>query len=802
MRDPLQRTDPLRQLAALLALGAGSGCFSPTDQPLPAEDTEEPTGTGASDGLDDMSVDDGSTDPDDPGDPGPNERPVARPDGPYLAPADVVLEVDAAQGVLSNDEDADADPLTIEAGELRTEHDGVVRMRGNGSFDYEPSPTLPYGTDSFEYTVVDEHGARASARVRVVVEPTGGVVNLGALGPRGRIVSGIVADHDVGGDIAGVGDINGDGFDDLLVTSAEPASHLIYGGPGTFEPGTARGHALGIDQADVHFVGGEGSRHTVAAAGDVDGDGFADLLIGNYEAADETGRVYLIYGGADFPQTYHLDSAPVVLRGIAPGDRAGYSMAGAGDIDGDGFDDILVGAPRANPALMDRAGEVYMVRGGPDLLGELELAAADARLTGHAELDEAGISVAMAGDVDGDGFDDILVGAWLADPGGRTNAGEAYLVLGGEGLVGTQSLSAAQTRFAGVMGNDRAGISVSGAGDFNGDGLADVLIGAHQSVTHRPGEAALSLGSRDPAPQIDLPDAELHIIGLAPSDRLGTSVSGVGDFDGDGFDDILVGAHAADPADDNATGEAYLLLGRADLAGHSGLANSALRLQGPVATGHAGRVVAAAGDVDGDGFADLMIGAEQVDLGEVHSAGQVYVVRGDDLRARVTMLGHSGTDTLIATGGFVSDALVAGRGDDTLLSDGGLDVLLGGQGDDTLTLANDRFFRIDGGHGHDTLTLVANVELDLSDPADRRVLGIERVMLAPGGASALRLSDLQARRLAPGVAVLVVDGDDDDELWLEGSWTGPTPNGQYSEYVSTPTGARLAVDPRVDVFLR
>ncbi|MDA0668050.1 MAG: hypothetical protein O3A50_09780, partial [Planctomycetota bacterium] len=164
---------------------------------------------------------------------------------------------------------------------------------------------------------------------------------------------------------------------------------------------------------------------------------------------------------------------------------------------------------------------------------------------GQASYDLLGFSVSGAGDVDGDGFDDLIVGALWADPGGLTEAGSAFVYSGATGSLIWQ--------FDGQASADQLGRSVSGAGDVDGDGFDDVIVGAHGAD---PG------GLSDAGSAFVYSGATGSLIwqfdGQASSDILGISVSGAGDVDGDGFDDVIVGAPSADPGGVSSAGSAYV----------------------------------------------------------------------------------------------------------------------------------------------------------------------------------------------------------------------------------------------------
>ena len=277
------------------------------------------------------------------------------------------------------------------------------------------------------------------------------------------------------------------------------------------------------------------------------------------------------------------------------------------------------------------------------------------------------------------------------------------------------------------------------------------------------------------------------IIGAAAHDMSGWSVSGAGDVNGDGFDDLIVGAPAADPGD---PGIGYVVFGKSDGAAvdlSALCAADGFLIVGAAADDGAGHSVRAAGDVNGDGFADLIVGAPTADPFGRSDAGAGYVVFGGDFNGSMVRVGGVGDDSI--AGGAGADRVVGGAGDDTLVGGGGADVLYGGAGDDVIAVSELGFRRIDGGTGTDTLRLEGTgLTLDLV-ASDLPIRSIERIDLA-GGGNALRLSalDLQrlteARHLEPGETAdgnltLRVLGGATDRVDLSG--TGWTPGGDLTD---------------------
>ena len=322
-----------------------------------------------------------------------------------------------------------------------------------------------------------------------------------------------------------------------------------------------------------------------------------------------------------------LSAADYSFVGENAFDHAGFSVSSAGDVDGDGLDDLLVGALYNNDG-GGNAGKAYLILGAS--LGStspIELSAADYSFVGEDANDYAGKSVSSAGDVDGDGLDDLLVGAY---GNGDDAVGKVYLILAASlGSSSTIDLSAADYSFVGENDPDQAGWSVSSAGDVDGDELADLLVGApfNNDGGFSAGKAYLILGASlgsSSSSSIDLSAADYSFVGENADDGAGQSVSSAGDVDGDGLADLLVGA----PFNTDGgyrEGKAYLILG-ASLGSTSTIDLSAVDYSfvGD-AYDFAGSSISSAGDVDGDGLADLLVGAPYNDDAGTN-AGKAYLI--------------------------------------------------------------------------------------------------------------------------------------------------------------------------------
>ncbi len=357
----------------------------------------------------------------------------------------------------------------------------------------------------------------------------------------------------LGWSVASAGDVDGDGLDDVLVGSyiadtfdqQTGATYLFYGAS------LAAGGSLSASDADVVFQGEwafDWSGWAFAGADDVDGDGRDDLLFGGYgnnDTAGDAGNAYLFFA-TSIPAsgTVWLGDADVQLPGVAQFDLAGWWVALLPDIDGDGGAEIAVGAKSASVTGFE-AGAVYVVYSSRAVLGgTIPLATADVTLHGLAAGDHVGRQFASAGDVDGDGLGDLLIGARFAD-GAQEDGGAAYLLLGSTLVAGGASLAAADVTFTATQASQRVGGSVASAGDVDGDGLDDVLIGAFgdEEGGEFGGKAFLFLGSTLAAGgDLSVAGADAAFVGEEAGDTVGGALCRGGDFDGDGRDDLIIGA--------------------------------------------------------------------------------------------------------------------------------------------------------------------------------------------------------------------------------------------------------------------
>ncbi len=432
---------------------------------------------------------------------------------------------------------------------------------------------------------------------------------------------GEVVEEKAGFDVTGVGDVDGDGLDDLLVTADTSGANGMDSGQAylLLAAGLGAPGISSLGSADYVFAGESEMDllgHSSAQMGDLDGDGRGDFLITAYVDAVEgqdVGSAYLVLG-ADLGEagSFALDAASYKLVGEADFDRMGHGAACAGDVDGDGLPDLLLGAYGNNEGGGADAGKAYLLLGSGLAPGSGSVVDADYAFLGENPGDKAGVDVSAAGDVDGDGRSDLLISAkWNSDGGLR--AGKAYLWLAGSLVSGSRSLAEADYQFVGVEADDICCIG-SYAGDVDGDGRGDFLLGAQvdELKDDGPGRAHLFLGATlEAGGSRPLTSADLVLYGEENGDAAGISVASAGDMDRDGRDDLFVGAFRHDSmGEDQGGGAAYLLLAATLWSGEiRGLVDADYTFLGDTAFGAAGRAVGSAGDVNGDGLLDLLVGA-------------------------------------------------------------------------------------------------------------------------------------------------------------------------------------------------
>lgn len=502
-------------------------------------------------------------------------------------------------------------------------------------------------------------------------------------GRNGVTIIGIDFDDQTGVSVGGMGDLNGDGIADVVIgapdtsvagtdTDGKETSGIDDAGTTYVVFGSAEEFPASISLADLNGVNGfivngfavdDRSGTSVKIVGDVNGDGIHDLVIGAPGAdpneSPDAGQAYVVFGSTEgFPAIIDLAALDGVngftINGSEKFGGLGVSVSTAGDLNGDGLTDLVFGGDAATPAADGETGDeggggTLVVGRSHVVFGQSEgfAAVVDVTgldgtngfvLTGPALGDRSGFSVAMAGDLNGDGIDDLAIGAPAAggvedsesDGEVTEGAGRVDVVFGrAEGFEASVDLGALDGTDGfvvnGVAAGDLAGFSVAAAGDINGDLIDDLLIGAPGADPNDAAEAGqvyAVFGSSEGFPaSVDLADLDggngFALNGIDVDDRSGFAVGGIGDVNGDGRDDLLIGAPGATPNGINEAGQSYVVFGRsegypaslelADLDGSNGFV-----INGVFFNDGSGYSVGGAVDFNGGGVDDFIIGAPQI----------------------------------------------------------------------------------------------------------------------------------------------------------------------------------------------
>ncbi len=496
----------------------------------------------------------------------------------------------------------DASGLTLTAVTFESNQAGAkmgYSVASAGDFNGDGFSDVVVGIPYYDQSAVDE--GRANLYLGSNTFFTSPITAYGMISGKAGALMGIT--------VATAGDMNGDGFSDVLVGSPLAESGQSTEGIVTCYKGNANGTPtdwtiLQIDQAGAQFG------YSIASAGDVDADGYSDIIVGarwytNGQGQEYEGGAFIYRGSAG-----GLLGSPTIIEGNQSNAAMGNKVSSAGDVNGDGYSDVLISA-YLKDGLMKDEGLVYLHLGSQTGINTQPKTI----FYGGHENDHMGSSIACAGDVNGDGYSDILIGAEYYDIG-QFNEGAVFVYQGSkDGIVAGPISTLESNQVDGWFGT-----AVASAGDVNGDGYSDIIIGCYTYDNGQTDEGHVFI-YHGGAEGIGTKDA-VTVSNNKTSAQMGLSVAGAGDVNADGYDDVIVGAPTFD---DGQVGEgaAFVYYGSID-----GLVTNTYHLlQKDQANSYFGGSVAGAGDVNGDGFDDVLVGAKEFTLGESNE-GVVFIYLG------------------------------------------------------------------------------------------------------------------------------------------------------------------------------
>ncbi|MBM4365434.1 MAG: hypothetical protein FJ102_04415 [Deltaproteobacteria bacterium] len=469
--------------------------------------------------------------------------------------------------------------------------------------------------------------------------------------------SGVVTDYDdaswyglttsdqLASGLAGVGDLDGDGADDIgLGAHLYDTSYAANTGAAWFMSGASASGSTQLTQTVTaiatvrgvyRFSAVDYMGYQLDGAGDFDNDGELDVVVGAYNTRVNNGTSYgaageaIVFSAPSGDLTRGSSSAVLVVQGNSSSEYVGYDVSGGYDVDGNGVPEVLVGGYGYDYGGTTNTGAAGLFYGGSG--GTVLLSSADVLFYTSTASDQTGQVLAMVPDLGGDGRDEMVICAYKGD-GNGSNDGIAYVVFG-DGSLASGHLSTVADVVIEGSGTTDAELcrSVDTAGDYDGDGDNDLVVGAHQetvtigSSSYSDAGAAYvfsALGS-----SMSVADATVTLTGNAANLNFGRSVAGGGDFDGNGTDDVIVGASGYDSPASNAGG-AFLWYGPI-ASGTYALDEADFAVTGVFSSDALGGQLAFAGDTDADGFDDFLVGASGWDQGTSGSSyGGTWLIRG------------------------------------------------------------------------------------------------------------------------------------------------------------------------------
>eukprot|EP01031_Cornospumella_fuschlensis_P024979 gene24979-30177_t len=687
--------------------------------------------------------------------------------------------------------DVDSSSLTYTAVVVDANGNELTTQPGWLSFNSSSltlSGTPPVGTNTLRVKVTASDGALSVSDVFDIVINTASV-------------TGQAFNDKLGQSLSFAGDVNGDGFDDVIVGAPFADAYATDAGRAYVLFGSSTGLPTQVNMTALvagtstqgFLINGpsfnDQAGYGVSAAGDVNGDGLSDLLVGapgsDPNGVTDSGSMYVVYGKTTNSAvnlsalTSGTSTQGYVIQGLCSVFYAGTNVSDLGDVNGDGIADVLI-------ADMASAYVVYgKTNSNTVYLSSMAGATGSGGFvfnSGAYDLVDSANTLSAAGDVNGDGLADLIVGSAVS--------GRAYVIYGQSGTARVDATAmTAGTSTAGFVINgqnaENFAYSVSTAGDVNGDGLADVVVGANAATTAAGADAGKSyvvFGKTGTAAvnttAIAAGNGGFVINGQCASDSSGASVSYAGDINGDGLADLLVSAPNGDLSSASNVGRTYVVYGKttgtavelsAIAAGSGGFV-----MNGPVAGGIIGFHVTHAGDLNGDGFDDLAVSSRSAS-----GTGQAYIVYGASNYVSSTLA--------LGTGSSASEYVMGTIGNDTLVGGGGVDRFSAGAGNDTIVLtasdisnlANNTAAsvkaRVDGGGGFDTLRLSGGTNLDMTaisnvaamaNDGTSRIHSIERIDMATDtAANTLSIAARDVKDMAGLNSIYTGTASDDGKTW-------------------------------------
>ncbi len=341
---------------------------------------------------------------------------------------------------------------------------------------------------------------------------------------------------------------------------------------------------------------------------DFNGDGINDVIIGTKSNNENIGNAYIFFGNMNHETYVNAKDADVVLTGEEKRDDFGKSVACAGDFNGDGFDDVIIGSTIDIP--YGHNSRVFIFFGSKNPPANLSFKDADVSIYSEDIYSYFGNAVSSAGDFNKDGFDDVIIGSENSQHNGC-----AFIFFGSSEPTPEIYVSDADVIIHGESRSDDFGVSVSYAGDFNADGFDDVIIGTQVfEETNKMGYAALVLGRINPSLNINAEDYDVRFNASVIGDYFGYHVSNAGDFNNDGFDDVVIGAENTKDFG-NHSGSIFVYFGSSNPSRIIETDGADMKIIGEKEDMVFGKYVSTAGDYNNDGFDDLAVSTMTDDLG-------------------------------------------------------------------------------------------------------------------------------------------------------------------------------------------